>query len=335
MDDLLLKSSSNDQKYKSIDVNKLIDLNYDLGTLLAEDTNDFDSNLLNQKKNDYLLQLTRDNTQLLINQIWELPTERVEEAIVVKLPIQKTRLPRMKPIPKPRPLTRWEEFAKAKGIVKKKKAKLSWDEHLKKWIPLYGFKKAQSEKEKDWVLEVPENVNPMEDQFEKKLHAKSERVAKNELQRLRNVAKAKKIKVPRVGVTNSDVSTAKDLQVAVTVAKSSTASLGKFQKELPKEKEAKGVADITPGASRKRKMPPVSGDVEKTENLAIVDSVLNKRPKLSIDAVVDKRVNIEQVQRNSRDKSSSSKKGKSTAKKPKGKAGQRKGGKKGGGRKRR
>lgn len=339
MDMILTKPVVDGQKYKSIEVHKLIELNYDLGTLLAEDTNEFDVHHLRKDKNDYLLQLSRDNTQLLINQIWCLPTERIEDAIVAKLPIQKTRLPRMKHIPKPRPLTKWEQFSKAKGIVKKKKAKLSWDEQLKKWVPLFGYKKTQAEREKDWVLEVPANANPMEDQFEKNIQAKSERVAKNELQRLRNIAKSKNIKVPKVGVSNSEVSSAKDLQAAVTVAKASTASLGKFQKELPKEKEAKGVSDITPGASRKRKMPPVFGDVEKRENLAIVDTILNKRPKLNIEKAVARHINNEQVESSSMDRPKSVKKSgrksKDNFKRPKGNSGQRTGGKSGGGRKRR
>lgn len=67
-------------------------------------------------------------------------------------------------------------------------------------MPLHGYKRAEAEKEKDWVIEVPANADPYEDQFEKKNQEKSERVAKNEFQRLRNLAKAKKIKVPKVGL---------------------------------------------------------------------------------------------------------------------------------------
>lgn len=132
---------------------------------------------------------------------------------MAKLPKQKFRLPRSKTVPRPRALTKWEQFAKDKGIVKKKKAKLSWDEQLKKWIPLYGFKRTQAEEDKQWLLEVPQNVDPMEDQFAKKAEAKSEKVAKNELQRLRNIAKAKNVKVPRFGVTNPDVSSSKDVSM--------------------------------------------------------------------------------------------------------------------------
>lgn len=166
-----------------------------------------------KSKNDYLLNLTRDNTQLLLNLIWELPTEQVEDVVVAKLPPQKTVLPRMKPVPKPKPLTKWQQFAKDKGIQKKKKGKLSWDDQLKKWVPLYGFKRAKAEKDKDWVLEVPDNANPLEDQFAKKIEAKSERVAKNELQRLRNIARAKKIKVPRMGMLAPEVSSSKDVSL--------------------------------------------------------------------------------------------------------------------------
>lgn len=76
----------------------------------------------------------------------------------------------------------------------------------------------------------------------------------------------------------------------MTVAKSSTASLGKFQDKLPKEKEARGVAASMLGASRKRKLPPASGSEEKKQNLAIAESVLNKKPKLDVEKVVSQKV---------------------------------------------
>lgn len=70
-----------------------------------------------------------------------------------------------------------------------------------------------AEKDKKWVIEVPQNADPMEDQFEKSSDAKAERVAKNELQRLRNIAKSRNVKIPRVGVTEVDKSSAKDVSV--------------------------------------------------------------------------------------------------------------------------
>ncbi|KAL3273514.1 hypothetical protein HHI36_014954 [Cryptolaemus montrouzieri] len=320
LSEILEKTEREGSKLKSITVNKHLEVDLDLGTLLAVDPNVLDKKSLDENANDYLLNLTRDNVQILFNQVWELPTERVEEAIVAKLPPSKYVLPRSKPVPKPKPLTKWQQFAKEKGIEKKKKAKLTWDEQLKKWVPRYGFKKARAEMDKNWVLEVPANADPMEDQFEKRAVAKGERIAKNELQRLRNIAKAKNVKVPRFGIVNTDKSSSKDLQTAITVAKSSTASVGKFQEKLPHEKEARGIAKITPGASsRKRKLPPVSAEHEKSFNLAIVESVLSKRPKLDIDKVVSRQ--IHKAQPPSEEESSGRK-----SKKVAGRKGQRKGG---------
>lgn len=148
---------------------------------------------------------------MLMNRIWELPTERVEEAIVVKLPKPVYPLPRSKRVPRPKPLTKWQKFALEKGIKKTKKTKATWDEQLQKWIPRFGYKKAAAEKDKDWVIEVPQNADAFEDQFEKKATAKGERIAKNELQRLRNIAKARNVKVPKVGLLTADTADSKEV----------------------------------------------------------------------------------------------------------------------------
>lgn len=111
-------------------------------------------------------------------------------------------------------MTKWQKFAKEKGIQKRKKSKLSWDEQLQKWVPRFGYRRSAADREKEWVIEVPQNADPLEDQFEKRKFAKGERVAKNELQRLRNIARARKVKIPRVGVPNPDVSSAKDVSTA-------------------------------------------------------------------------------------------------------------------------
>ncbi|CAH0579211.1 unnamed protein product [Chrysodeixis includens] len=352
VNEILEKEQKKAEKYKPITVEKHLELELDIGTLLASDTNDLDTKALQANKDDYLQALTRDNTQLLLNKIWELPTERVDEAIVVRLPEPKTVLPRAKPCPKPKALTKWQEFAKAKGITKKKKDKVQWDEQLQKWVPLYGFKKAAAEKEKNWLIEVPQNLDPMTDMFEKKASEKSEKVAKNELQRLKNIARARKVKIPRVGLpVTSDKASATQLDTAATVAKASTASLGKFQDKLPKEKEArgKGIHELIPGKERKRKLPIPTPQQERENNLNMLDNILNKRPKIDMDKAVAKHINDEQVHRSEEKKNTKPMKGKRnfktkpkgnnptnfSAKKPKAGKGQRNPGKKAGGRKRR
>ena len=81
----------------------------------------------------------------------------------IKLPPPSYQLPREKPIPKPKPPTKWEAFAKSKGIDKKsKKAKggeqgrgrLVWDDQVREWVPRFGYKKAKAEQQKTWMMEI-------------------------------------------------------------------------------------------------------------------------------------------------------------------------------------
>ena len=55
----------------------------------------------------------------------------MDNEVVIKLPAPTTRLPREKPVPKEKQLTKWEKYAKEKGITKRKKTKSVWDEELK------------------------------------------------------------------------------------------------------------------------------------------------------------------------------------------------------------
>jgi len=58
-------------QFKSINVEKHLELEYDLGTLLAVDTNHLDIKKISSYscRNKYLKDLARDNTQLLLNKI--------------------------------------------------------------------------------------------------------------------------------------------------------------------------------------------------------------------------------------------------------------------------
>ena len=77
---------------------------------------------------------------------------------------------------------------------------------------------------------MKDNDNPTDDLFSKTKLAKKERQSKNELQRLRNIAKSRNIKLPRVGLPTRDhFPNSQQLSEALTVARTSTASVGKFQ----------------------------------------------------------------------------------------------------------
>ncbi|KAL1766430.1 ribosome biogenesis regulatory protein-like, partial [Sigmodon hispidus] len=225
------------EKLQRITVHKELELEFDLGNLLALDHNP--PTVLRQagpSPDAKLRASTQDNTQLLNNQLWQLPTERVEEAVVARLLEPVTLLPREKPLPWPRPLTRWQQFARLKGIRPKKKTNLVWDEVSGQWRRRWGYKRAWEDNKK-WLIEVPGGADPMEDQFAKCIQAKKERMAKNELNRLRNLARAHKTQIPSsAGLHPTGHQSKEELGLAMQVVKVSTASVERFQERLPKEK---------------------------------------------------------------------------------------------------
>lgn len=63
---------------------------------------------------------------------------------------------REKPIPQPKKETRWEKFAKEKGITKKKKSRMMWDEASQEWKPRWGYGRANAGEEEEPIIEVKE-----------------------------------------------------------------------------------------------------------------------------------------------------------------------------------
>ena len=160
-----------------------------------------------------------------------------------------------------------------------------------------------------------------QDPYEKAIEEKREKVAKNELQRLRNIARAKNTKVPGVGLTptiSTESQTSNDLKKASELAKKATASLGKFQDKLPKSLENK----IQKPKGKKRKFDSVVGknDVEKAKNMKVLDLISSKQPKIDVSKGVGRQINSEEKSRSADKKSG----------RGGGKKGDRKGGKKGG-----
>lgn len=211
------------------------------------------------------------------------------------MPDGTTIIPREKPVPKPKPETKWEKYAKVKGIQKRKKSRMVWDEKAKDWKPRWGYERANDEQD-DWVLEVPENADPMEDQFEKRAKAKKERVAKNELQRLRNLARANKGKVPGVGLTPTDKPDKDYLSKAISVAKKSTASLGKHDKKLPNEKEGRR-------AKRKFESNLENLESEKKRALDVITKIGKNKPIINTSKATNISIRDEQLAKSAEKKS--------------------------------
>jgi len=272
--------------YKSTEVTKAVEPNVDLGNLLLEDFDPLDADQYKSNGSDYLKEVARSNAQFLVNKLWQLPTKRVEDVIVAVLPKPTTILPREKEVPKIKPTTKWQEYAKMKGIQNRKKGRMVWDDESKSWKPAWGYKRANNA-EDDWLVEIPDQKDPYRDYYGDLKEAKKERVAKNELQRLRNVARAAGgSEVEGIGL-NIEKKSSKQVARQLDRAKHATASLGKYAEKIPKEKPARNTG-------KKRKFLPNENAIpkEKDKALEIWQRMESKRPKLDIEKAVSSKVRV-------------------------------------------
>ncbi|KAL1085024.1 hypothetical protein V6Z11_D08G021300 [Gossypium hirsutum] len=139
-----------------------------------------------------------------------LPSSQDVDGPLVKLPPPTTKLPREKPLPKPKPPTKWEEFAKKKGIKKRKRDKVAWDEQTGTWkrrfgydsvnddkdIPIFEAKMTDGEYRMDFLITTNTTyhvIEPGEDPFPKRQDDKKKRVEKQEKNRLQNLKQAAKL----------------------------------------------------------------------------------------------------------------------------------------------
>ncbi|KAF7234934.1 hypothetical protein EYD10_18193 [Varanus komodoensis] len=306
VEDLLARAEERDaETQRSVAVHKELDLEFDVGNLLAVDRNPAPRAVAREgaaasEREAVLRALARDNVQLLVAQLWALPSERAEGVagpVVARLPESSTRLPREKPLPKARPLTKWEQFARLKGIrpTRKKRGTLVWDEEAKEWRRRWGYRRAGGDPSRDWLLLVPDSADPFEDQFAKRRQEKRERVARNELNRLRNLARAH-----RAGAAGELHPTGHqdraELARVKALARVSTASRGRFQPRLPKE--APTPESATASRGKKRRFASLLGDLEgeKKRQLELVRSLSSKKPLLDMTRAVNKQLREEEAE---------------------------------------
>lgn len=194
-----------EEKFKSVTVSKPIPNTYDLGNLSTFDPNPLENDKLNdpEQKEAYLASVTRDNLQLLINQVLSLPIKTTTEThgsstgqdstmTLIQLPEPSTPLPREKAIPKAKAATKWEQFAARKGIkAKTKDGKMVYDEATGEWVPKWGYKGKNKDLDNQWLVEVEDKVKGTADELvDPRKLSRDERkrlIKKNEAQHKRNV----------------------------------------------------------------------------------------------------------------------------------------------------
>lgn len=280
---------------------------FDLRNLTAINSHEVDASKVQSE--DYLLEKASDATQQLIAELWELPLDRSDSTkgghvVCAMLPNEfKTDLPRTLPPPPPKVETKWDKFAKERGIENRKRDRKVFDEATGEWMYRHGYQKANA-KDKEWpIMEVKRNDDPYDDPWEKARESKKTRVDKDMDNRLRNQERAglipkgtaskilknrqtsresgkhtikqeKSVLLPS-GVPvdiKGDTKRGKDLTKAALVAtQRSTASIGKFDKMLVGEPERKAAIrrrQFESGTSKK-----VTQN-EATKGMKILENVL-------------------------------------------------------------
>lgn len=135
-----------------------------------------------------------ENTQRLIQELFSnLPIEIIDEGVgpVAVLPKQITRLPRQQHVPRPKPLTRWQKFALAKGISKKNKESKVFDESTGEFVPRWGPKSLKkTHTDKEWLIEAKKTDDPTKDLFEERDLKKKKKVLQNKISQASNATRA-------------------------------------------------------------------------------------------------------------------------------------------------
>ena len=262
-----------------------------------------------------LLQLSSGSAQRLLHAVFALPQRLLpsEPGRLALLPAPLLRLPRAKPLPAPKPETRWEAFAKLKGIEKRKRGRLVWDEPSQAFAPRFGYQRAQQDgseqaviiEEKDAPRSSKTAGGSVQDPWSRLAEERTARRAKNERQRSRNAAAAAAPLRPAAGqrvAGTLDLAAAAaalpssarrplhHVDVALAVAQQSTASMGRFDPSRRGEpdvssargrREAKGREKVRKQAAvtAGRDEPADSRKQERERQLGLLSRLLDTADK--------------------------------------------------------
>eukprot|EP01116_Phalansterium_solitarium_P003928 TRINITY_DN14776_c0_g1_i1.p1 TRINITY_DN14776_c0_g1~~TRINITY_DN14776_c0_g1_i1.p1 ORF type:complete len:316 (-),score=129.46 TRINITY_DN14776_c0_g1_i1:123-1043(-) len=286
-----------EKKFPSITPAREDNLKYDLGNLLAFDYTPVDAKALKENPSKYLQESARDCVQLLFNKLFQLPTERDGPDVFATLPKAQTVLPREKRIPVPKPPTKWEQFAKLKGITKKKRSRMVYDDAVDGQLrPRWGYGRAGPAQ--DQIIEARPGDDPTVDPFEaqaaKKKLAKTKQLKREAANRKANIRRERSALPSTISLTNAPEGTRKqkpELEHALKVATQSTISMGKFNKLLPGQKPIKP-----------RKQLPDLGS-EKNQSMKVLGKLLGaSEGTINVDKAVGKEIHAQQKERSQQPK---------------------------------
>jgi regulator of ribosome biosynthesis len=167
-------------------------LDIDAGHLLVSDAAPLDFTYTAPDREELASMRARGVLQRLIAELFALPSETDVSGRFAQLPEGETTFPRLRALPpSEKPLTKWEQFAKDKGIKKRKRTKHVFDEQSDEWKRRHGYQRAKDANE---VIIMPgkwsEVAGKTEDPFTREEREKRERVGKNQEKQNKNLLNA-------------------------------------------------------------------------------------------------------------------------------------------------
>jgi len=115
------------------------------------------------------------------------PTETSEVGQLVLIPTEEIfQLPRAFKVPEPKAETKWEKFAKEKGIKNKKRERMVYDEAHEEFRPRYGYKRANNGIEDMPIVEIKAGQDPYKDPWTEARVDKKNRIKKNLKNQMKN-----------------------------------------------------------------------------------------------------------------------------------------------------
>ncbi|CDF38667.1 ribosome biogenesis regulatory protein (RRS1) family protein [Chondrus crispus] len=195
------------------------------------------------------VEVATQGVEPLVHAIFSLPVLESDEAKLVSLPNGAFHLPRAKPIPKERALTKWEKFAKEKGIQKRHRDRLVLDDATGEYVPRYG-KGSKNALDRDVILPHKESMGEDYDPFAQKRKEKKQRIKENTKKHNSNLGRAAKgrraqinpvhaLDVGKAGPSGKKFLPKKGLKDSLAIAQRSTASAGRFDQKVTNEPKAK------------------------------------------------------------------------------------------------
>eukprot|EP00199_Chlamydomonas_sp_CCMP681_P001895 CAMPEP_0119109276 /NCGR_PEP_ID=MMETSP1180-20130426/17822_1 /TAXON_ID=3052 ORGANISM="Chlamydomonas cf sp, Strain CCMP681" /NCGR_SAMPLE_ID=MMETSP1180 /ASSEMBLY_ACC=CAM_ASM_000741 /LENGTH=370 /DNA_ID=CAMNT_0007095017 /DNA_START=97 /DNA_END=1205 /DNA_ORIENTATION=- len=278
-------------------------LEFDVGNLTVWDPSPIDTVAFSgPSKEEAHMEASRAMTQSLINKLFALPSEAIKNGRQAQLPEPTTRLPRQKPLPKPKPLTKWQQFALKKGIQKKTRTKLLFDETSQEFKRRYGYQKADDPNAVP-IIDAKPGDKLGEDPFTAMDETKKKNVVKNKKQQLHNAKMAAKagalpstLKLAAVLGSGGPSTTSKaggqhatprtkrkdlkeEIKMASRLSGVSTASLGKFDQKLKGEKPG----ERAPLGKRRKFLPVTDTNADHSRFTSMADRFLRERSEDVID----------------------------------------------------